>query len=338
MNYRLIFKILGKTMLIAAALLLAPFFVALSYGETDNLLAFALPMAGLAAVGLSLSFIKLRSFSVGAKEGFVIVALCWIILSVAGCFPFYISGEIPAFIDALFETVSGFTTTGASILNDVEALSESMLFWRSFTHWIGGMGVLVFVLTVIPEGETCGMYIFSAESPGPSASKMVGKIKHTARILYGIYVILTLVLTLFLLCGGIGFYDSLVTAFSTAGTGGSAVHNGSIAYYKSAYVEIVLSVFMFLFSINFNLYFLIITGNALKALKSEEFITYVVLLVVSSLAIAINITASVGSFGSALRLSVFQVSSISSTTGFTTAPERRQRVHTLMVRTVPSAS
>lgn len=319
MNYRLIFKILGKTMLIAAALLLAPFFVALAYGETDNLLAFILPMAGLAAVGLSLSFIKLRSFSVGAKEGFVIVALCWIFLSVAGCFPFYISGEIPAFIDALFETVSGFTTTGASILNDVEALSKSMLFWRSFTHWIGGMGVLVFVLTVIPEGETCGMYIFSAESPGPSASKMVGKIKYTARILYGIYVILTLVLTLFLLCGGIGFYDSLVTAFSTAGTGGFAVHNGSIAYYNSAYVEIVLSVFMFLFSINFNLYFLIITGNALKAIKSEEFISYVVLLVISSLAIAVNITASVGSFGSALRLSVFQVSSISSTTGFTTA-------------------
>lgn len=316
MNYRLVLKVIGKTMLITAVLLVVPLIVALIYGETDKLSAFAVPAAGLALIGFYPSAIKIKDKSFGAKEGFVIVAVSWIFLALSGALPFVISGEIPNFADAVFETVSGFTTTGSSILNDVDVLSKSVMFWRMFTHWIGGMGVLVFVLTVIPDGEACGIYIYSAESPGPSASKMVGKMKSTARILYGIYVILTLILIAFLLCGGIGFYDSLLNAFATAGTGGFSVHNGSIAYYNSAYVEIVLSVFMFLFSINFNLYFLIITGNLLKALKSEEFLFYTVTLLLSSLVIAVNVVGSFGNFGTALRHAFFQVTSISSTTGF----------------------
>lgn len=319
MNYRLVFKIIGKTMLIAAALLLVPVIVALVYKETDKLSAFIIPAAALCAIGAVPSCIKIKERSYGAKEGFVIVALCWLLLSFAGCVPFIVSGEIPGLADAFFETVSGFTTTGASVLSDVEILSSSVMFWRIFTHWIGGMGVLVFVLTVIPESETGGTYIFSAESPGPSATKIVGKMKYTAQILYGIYIVLTAICTLFLVCGGMSFYDSLLNAFSTAGTGGLSVHNGSIAYYKSAYVEIVLSVFMFLFGVNFNVYFLIVSGSVLKALKSEEMITYVVMLAVSAFVIAVNITGTVANFGVALRQAFFQVTSISSTTGASTA-------------------
>lgn len=319
MNYRLILKVIGKTMSVAAALMTFPLITALIYGETDCYYAFILPMAALFCVGTALSGIKLRGAVSGAKEGFVIVAICWIIVSLVGALPFVVSGQIPNYIDALFETVSGFTTTGASILDDVDVLSKSLMFWRVFTHWIGGMGVLVFVLTVIPESETCGMYIYSAESPGPSASKMVGKMRYTARILYGIYIFLTVVLAVLLLSGGMNFYDALLTAFSTAGTGGFSVRNGSIAAYNSAYAEIVITVFMFLFSINFNLYFLIITGNVLKALKSEEFLFYASTTLVSGLVIAINIMGSVANFSTALRLSFFQVSSISSTTGFVTA-------------------
>lgn len=321
MNYRLIFKVLGKTMLMLAVLMIIPLVVAMIYGE-NRWLAFLVPMGALVVIGLSLSFIKLKDKTVGAKEGFVIVALCWIMLSVFGCLPYIISGEIPSFVDAFFETVSGFTTTGSSILDDVEIMSRSTMFWRMFAHWIGGMGVLVFVLTIIPESEMCGIYIYSAESPGPSSSKMVGKMRHTARILYGIYVILTIILVIFLLCGGMSFYDSLLNTFSIAGTGGLSVHNGSITYYQNianiniVYTEIVMTVFMFLFSINFNLYFFIITGNVLKALKSEEFLFYTITLLLSSLVIAINIMDSVNNFGTALRQATFQVSSISSTTGF----------------------
>ncbi len=321
MNYRLIVKVIGKTMLVTAALLLAPLATAIVYGE-KTYAAFLIPMGLLVAAGLPLSFVKTKEKTLRAKEGFVIVALCWILLSLAGTLPFIISGEIPNFFDALFETVSGFTTTGASILNTVENLSKGVTFWRIFTHWIGGMGVLVFVLTVIPESETGGMYIFSAESPGPSASKIAGKMRYTARILYGIYVVMTLVLTLMLVCGGMPLYDSLLNAFSVAGTGGFSLHDGSIAYYSamsySVYAEIVMTVFMTLFSINFNFYFLLITGNVLKALKSEEVIAYVVMLVVSAFAIAVNIVGTVSNFGTALRHAFFQVTSISSTTGFST--------------------
>lgn len=304
-------------MLVAAALLVVPLVVAIIYGE-KTYGAFLVPMGLLVAAGLPLAFIKLKEKGLYAKEGFVIVALCWILLSLAGALPFIISGEIPNFFDALFETVSGFTTTGASVLDDVETLSKGIMFWRLFTHWIGGMGVLVFVLTVIPESETGGMYIFCAESPGPSATKMAGSMRRTVRILYGIYIVLTAVMTVFLVCGGMSFYDGILNAFSVAGTGGFSVHNGSIAYYNSPYIEIVITVFMVLFSINFNFYFLIISGSALKAIKSEEVVAYIIMLVVSAAVIAINVTSSIASLGENIRHAFFQVASISSTTGFST--------------------
>ena len=316
MNYRLITKVIGKTMMTVALLMCFPLIVALIYGEYDKILSFVLPMCCLFAVGIPLSIVPQNGKGLCAKDGFVIVALCWILFSLVGALPYVISGEIDHYVDAFFETVSGFTTTGASILDNVDVLSKSIMFWRMFTHWIGGMGVLVFVLTVIPESEACGTYIFSAESPGPSATKLAGKMKHTAQILYGIYIVMSIICTIFLYFGDIGLYDSLLNMFSTAGTGGLSVHNGSIAYYNSPYIEIVLAVFMFLFSVNFNVYFLIITGNVLKAIKSEEFLTYAIMTVVSSFLIALNITSSMSNFGDALRCAFFQVTSISSTTGF----------------------
>ena len=239
--------------------------------------------------------------------------------SLAGALPFVISGAIPNYIDALFETVSGFSTTGASILSDIEALPQSLLFWRSFTHWIGGMGVLVFVLAILPGYNSGVIHIFRAESPGPSVGKLVSKLTRTARILYGIYILMTIVEMVFLLCGGMSLFDSVTHAFATACTGGFSTKNASIAAFDSVYIEIVIAVFMFLFGINFNLFYLVLVGNVGKALKSEEFRTYVVLTVVSTLAIAINILSLSENFGEALRYSFFQVTSIGSSTGFSTA-------------------
>ena len=318
MNHRLVANVLGKVMLIEALLMIFPLFVGIYYRE-NTYLNYLLPMAGLTAAGTALSLIKIKDRSIYAKEGFVIVALAWIIMSLVGATCFVIGGEIPNYIDAFFETVSGFTTTGASILNNVETLSKSGMFWRLFTHWIGGMGVLVFVLAVIPASGSGAMHIFKAESPGPSSSKLVGKIRNTAQILYGIYVIMTLIETILLCAGGLNLYESLLNSFSTAGTGGFGTHNGSIAYYNSVYVEMVIAVFMFLFGVNFNVYYLFIIGNFSKAFRNREFLTYFAIVVVSTLIIAINILGMCADFSAALRYSFFQVTSISSTTGFATA-------------------
>ena len=318
MNYKMVLRVLGKTMLIEAVLLIVPMIVGYGYGE-NNFLSFVIPIAVLAAVGFPLSFLKGDSPEIYAKEGFVIVAACWIVLSLVGALPFVISGEIPNYIDAVFETVSGFTTTGASILSDVESMSKALMFWRILTHWLGGMGVLVFVLAIIPSGTTGSIYLFRAESPGPSSGKLVGKIRHTALILYGIYVALTAMEAILLYFSGIGWYDSVLNAFSTAGTGGFGIYNNSIAAYNSAYVEIVISVFMFLFGVNFTVFYLILTGSVLKAIKSEEFIVYAVMVFSFTIIIAVDILSVAGDFWNALRLSFFQVNTISSTTGFSTA-------------------
>lgn len=319
MNYRLVASVLGKVMLIEAVLMLFPLLVGVFYGESTYA-DYLIPMAALFAAGVPLSLVKPKDGAIYAKDGFVIVALCWIVMSLAGALPFVIGGEIPNFADAFFETVSGFTTTGASILNDVEFMSRSAMFWRVFTHWLGGMGVLVFVLAVLPASGTGAMHIFRAESPGPSASKLVGKMRHTAQILYGIYFVLTLIETVMLLCGGLNFYESLLNAFSTAGTGGFSIHNGSIAFYDSVYVEMVIAVFMFLFGINFNLFYLILIGHFSKAIRNREFLCYLLMVVFSTLFIALNILSLYEkSFAEALRFSFFQVTSISSTTGFATA-------------------
>lgn len=318
MNYKMVLSVLGKAMITEAVLMFVPILVGYYYNESFYL-SFLIPIAGLLALGVPLSSLKFRDNSIYAKEGFVIVALAWIVLSLVGCVPFLISGTIPNFTDALFETVSGFTTTGASVLPSVEFLPKSIMFWRILTHWLGGMGVLVFVLAVLPNTNAGVMHLFRAESPGPSSDKLVGKMRYTARILYGIYVMLTAVEAIMLIIGGMGVYDAVLTAFSTAGTGGFGIHDGSIAYYGSVYTEMVVASFMFLFGINFNIFYLILTGNVLKALKSEELIVYVVMILTASLVIAVNIMELAGGFWQAVRYSFFQVNTVTSTTGFSTA-------------------
>ncbi len=318
MNYRMVVNILGKALVLEAILLICPMLVGVGYGE-NTLLDFLIPIACLLAVGFPLAFLRVKDKSIYAKEGFVIVALSWIFLSLVGAVPFVISGAIPSYIDAVFETVSGFTTTGASILGDVEALPKSMLFWRSFTHFIGGMGILVFVLAILPKYKSGVMHVFRAETPGPSVGKLVSKLTFTARILYGIYVLLTIIEIIFLVCGGMPLFDSVVHAFGTAGTGGFSIKSKSIAAYESVYLEMVIAVFMFLFAVNFNVFYLLLIGQFRKAFKSEELRAYFIIIICATLIVAINLLSISLDFGQAIRYSFFQVTSIGSTTGFVTA-------------------
>ena len=325
MNIKMVFSILGRTLLIEAGLLLCPLLVGIIYGD-NTWSDFLIPIGGLLLVGVPLSFaLKIKDRSIYVKEGFVTVALVWVLMSLVGAVPFVLSGAIPNYIDALFETVSGFTTTGATIMDGIHTvaiddLSHSLQFWRLLTHWIGGMGVLVFVLAILPGYNSGIMHVFRAESPGPSVGKLVSKLTYTARILYGIYILMTFIEAVFLLCGGMSVYEAVVHSFSTAGTGGFGIKGDSIASY-SVYHQMVIAVFMFLFGINFNLYYLILIGNFKKAIKSEEFIIYCIIVVTSTLVIAINILSLCANFGDAIRLSFFQTTSLSSSTGFTTAAD-----------------
>ena len=317
MNYRLILQTIGKILLIEALLLIFPLIVNFIYQE-ENLFAFALTISILMVVGTLLMMVKPKNKSMFIREGFVIVGLAWIVMSLFGALPFTLSGEIPHYIDALFETISGFTTTGASILNDVEAMSKSMLFWRSFTHWIGGMGVLVFVLAILPNSEGQNIYLLKAESTGPQVGKLVSKVRFTARILYVIYFGLTLLETILLLLGKNDLFESIVTAFGTAGTGGFGIYGDSIGGF-STYSQIVVAVFMMIFGINFNLYYLILIGKFKQAIKSEELRWYLAVIVVSTLLITTNLVVNLNqSFGIALKDAYFQVSSIMTTTGYAT--------------------
>lgn len=318
MNYKMVVNIIGKVMVVEAVLLLFPMFVGFIYNE-DTFFAFLVPILSLLVIGIPISLVRSDDKAIYAKEGFIIVALSWIVMSLFGALPFVISSNIPNYIDAVFETVSGFTTTGGSILTEVESMDLSVQFWRTFTHWIGGMGVLVFVLAILPASDSGIMHVFRAEAPGPSVGKLVSKLTFTARILYGIYMVLTIVEIIFLICGGMPVYDSVVHSFSTAGTGGFSMKNNSIAGYNSVYVEMVISVFMLLFSVNFNLFYLLLIGNFSKVLKSEELRTFFFIVVVATLAIAINLLSTGLRFWEAMRYSFFQVSSISSTTGFSSA-------------------
>lgn len=322
MNIKMVFSILGRTLLIEAGLLLCPLLVGIIYGE-NTWSDYLIPIGVLIVIGLPLALLKLKDRSIHVKEGFVTVAFVWILMSLVGALPFVLSGAIPNYVDALFETVSGFTTTGASIMDGVHTaaiddLSHSLQFWRLSTHWIGGMGVLVFVLAILPGYNSGIMHVFRAESPGPSVGKLVSKLTRTARILYGIYILMTALEAILLICGGMSVYEAVVHSFSTAGTGGFGIKGDSIASY-SVYHQMVIAVFMFLFAVNFNLYYLILIGNFKKAIKSEEFIVYSVMVVGATLAIALNILSACANFGDAIRLSFFQVTSISSTTGFATA-------------------
>ena len=317
MNYKLIFHTIGKILLIEAILLIFPLIVNFIYQE-GNLFAFALTISILMVVGTALIMIKPKTKTMFVREGFIIVGLAWIVLSLFGALPFTLSGEIPNYVDAVFETVSGFTTTGASILNDVEAMSKSMLFWRSFTHWIGGMGVLVFVLAILPNSEGQNIYLLKAESTGPQVGKLVSKVRFTARILYVIYFGITLLEVVLLLLGKNSLYESIVMAFGTAGTGGFGIYADSVGSFN-IYSQIVIAVFMMIFGINFNLYYLAIIGKIKQAIKSEELRWYLGIILVSTIMITINLMVNLNqTFAIALKDAYFQVSSIMTTTGFAT--------------------
>lgn len=317
MNKSIILHILGWILNFEAAFMVLPVIVALIYGERSGLV-FLIAIGICLLFGIPLSLRKPKSRIFYAKEGFITVALGWIVLSFFGSLPFFISGQIPRFIDALFEVVSGFTTTGSSILNDVEALDYCMLFWRSFTHWIGGMGVLVFILAILPLARGESMHLMRAESPGPSVEKLVPRMRTTASLLYGIYIGLTIIQIVFLLIGRMPLFDALTLTFGTAGTGGFSIKNTNIVSY-TPYQQGVITVFMFLYGVNFNFYYLILLRKVKDALKMSEVKWYFVIVVSATALITLNTRGSnLKGLFETIRHSAFQVSSIVTTTGYAT--------------------
>ena len=317
MNHRMVLRTVGKIVLSEAAMLLLPTFVSLLYGE-NCIWSFLITIAAALVIGGALVLgLRPKDTVIYAKEGFVIVAMAWLSLSLIGALPFTISGEIPSYIDAVFETVSGFTTTGASILTDVESMSHGLLFWRSFTHWVGGMGVLVFAIAIIPNFSDRSIHILRAEVPGPTVGKLVPRMKDTAKILYLIYVVMTVAEIILLLCGGMSLFDSLVHSLGTAGTGGFGIKMDSIGGY-SPYLQWVIGIFMMLFGINFNLYYLLLIRQFKPVFKSGELWAYIGIIAGATLLIGINIWPRYGNFSDVLRLSFFQVSSVITTTGYST--------------------
>ena len=317
MNIRMVAQVLGTVLCTVAALLLLPALVCLLYKESP--LPFLAVTGMTALAGILLLRLKPVNKKIYAGEGFVSVGLSWVLISAFGALPFTISGEIPNYINAFFETVSGFTTTGATILLDIEGMSRGCLFWRSFTHWIGGMGVLVFIMAVLPLAGTRSIHIMRAEVPGPTVGKLVPSARKTASILYAIYVVMTLVETGLLMLGGMSLFDALIHAFGTAGTGGFSSRALSVGYYGSAYIDVVITVFMILFGVNFNLYYLLLLRKAAAVLKSEELRVYLGVILFAILTIALNILPGQASFPAALRYAGFQVASVISTTGYSTA-------------------
>ncbi len=315
MNYKMTFYIIGNIMKLMAIFVLIPLFVALGFGE--SVLPFVWTILIFLAVGFILAFKSPKDRTMYTKEGIVIVCLAWVMIALIGCLPYIFSGEIPYFIDAFFEMVSGITTTGSSVVLSVEALSKGIGFWRIFTHFIGGMGILVFVIAIMPKSEASSIHLLKAESAGPTVSKMTSKIKTTALILYGLYYGLTLICFLMLLCGGLNWYDAITLAFSIAGTGGFSNHSAGLLYFNSLYVEMVATVFMFLFAVNFALYFLILTGKFIQAIKNEELRTFIIIILIAIVSLALVINNNVGGFGTALRQAFVTVISTISTTGIT---------------------
>mgnify|MGYP000106892459 CR=1 FL=1 len=316
MNYSIIVYILGWIMNVEAVCMLVPGITALIYREKAGI-AFVITILACLAIGVPLVSRKPSKKAFYAREGLVTTALSWIVLSIVGAVPFVLSGAIPNPIDAFFEIVSGFTTTGSSILSDPSQMPYSINIWRCFSHWIGGMGVLVFILTLLPLAGGYHMNLMKAESPGPSVGKLLPKVQSTAKILYKIYIALTVALIILLLLGGMPLYDSLCAAFGTAGTGGFGIRNDSIAGY-STYNQIVITVFMILFGVNFNVYYLLLTKKVVQAAKSEEVRYYFGIIAVAIIAIAINTKGMYTSFGRAFQQAAFQVGSIITTTGYAT--------------------
>lgn len=318
MNITAILNIIGHVMKYEIILLLIPFFVALFYGQGDAN-AFLYTVLLMIPIALILIKIKGKKNEIYAKEGFLTVGLAWIVISFFGALPFVFSGAIPSLVDAFFETSSGFTTTGASILTEIQSLPKGILFWRSFTHWVGGMGFLIFILALMPTFSGNTIHLLKAESPGPTPGKIVPKIKQTAKILYAIYFVLTLIETIFLKSAGLSWYDSIIHALGTAGTGGFSNMNASVAAFNNPAVEWIITIFMLLFGVNFVLYFQLIRGNVKAFFKSEELKWYLIAIFASIIIIAVNIIPfNHGDVTKSIRDSAFQVSSIVTTTGYAT--------------------
>lgn len=322
MNRRIVFYMLGRIVQLEAILLIFPLICSACYGEKNTIIVFLITALVALAVGTLFTLVgKTKNKNFYAKEGFVIVSLAWIVMSLIGALPFYMSREIPSFVDAFFETVSGFTTTGASIIPNVEEISsKGILFWRSFTHWIGGMGVLVLVMAILPSDSGRSIHIMRAEMPGPIVGKLVPKVKSTAKILYLIYIVLTLTQVVFLLFGDMNLFESLIHSFGTAGTGGFGIKADSIGGY-SPYIQWVITIFMLIFGINFNLFYLILVRKAKAVFKSEELWTYILIVVCAVSLITFNVyrtMENVGALSDTFREAAFQVSSIITTTGYAT--------------------
>ena len=316
MNFSIIFYIIGWILKIEAGLMLLPCATALVYRERSGI-CFLITMAVCLAIGFPLTIRSPKKIVFYAREGFVTVALSWFIMSIMGAVPFVISGSIPHFIDAVFETVSGFTTTGASILPDVEALPHCMLLWRSFTHWIGGMGVLVFILAIVPLTGGYHMNLMKAESPGPSVSRLVPKVQATAKILYMIYIGMTAVQMVLLFITGMPLFDTICISFGTAGTGGFGVLNASCGSYTTLQ-QVIINVFMILFGVNFNVYYLFLLKKIKQGLLIEEIRYYFGIIAVSVIAITINTASLFDNVFHAFQQAAFQVGSIITTTGYST--------------------
>lgn len=317
MNYRIIAKILSRVMSLEVLLMIPPIVTALIYRESITCFLLTILVAGGLAALFSL-FKPLRD-DLYAREGFVSVSLSWILMSLVGALPFFFSGEIPNYIDAVFETVSGFTTTGSTILTNVEAMSRSLLFWRSLSQWIGGMGVLVFIMAVLPLSEEHSMHIMRAEVPGPQVGKLVPHVRNSSVITYLIYIGLTFMLIVLLCFGGMPVFDSFIHAMSAAATGGYSMKNLSIGFYNSAYIDIVTGIFTLLFGINFNIYFLILMKRFKAAVTNSELLCYLGIAAFATVTIALDIGGIYHTVGKSLRYAFFQVSSTMTTTGFATA-------------------
>lgn len=318
MNRRMILYILARMLGVEAALLLLPALVSCLYGEESGL-AFLISAGILFFIYVAFGVKTPKDQTIYGKEGMLIVASAWILWSIFGALPFTISGSIPSFVDAFFETISGFTTTGSTLLTDVESLPKCMLFWRSFTHWIGGMGVLVFVMVITALDKNNSMHLMRAEVPGPDKDKLMPKATTTARILYAMYLILTAIEVIFLLLGGMDLFDSMIHAFGTAGTGGFSNYAASVGHFDSAYIDGVITIFMILFGINFSLFYFLLIGEVKAFLNNEELRVYLGIIVVSTGIITWNIYGQFGSVLKSFRYAVFQVASIITTTGYATA-------------------
>jgi trk system potassium uptake protein TrkH len=317
MNIKMLIYILGKVLLIEGILMVLPIVCGICYGEWNYLVFYVACAAAYIIAGYLISFKKPKNMTVFIKDGCVATALSWVALSIGGCIPFMLTGEIPSFTDAMFETASGFTTTGASILTNVEAMSHTSLLWRSLTHWIGGMGVLVFLLAVVPMTGGSNMNLMRAESPGPTVGKIVPKVRSTAKMLYLIYLAMTVTEIIILAVCGMPFFDSVCSAFGTAGTGGFGVRNDSFASY-APHLQWIVTIFMLMFGMNFNFYYYFTVKQINKAFKMSEVKVYLAIAAISTAIICFSVYSIYGNLGDSLRHSMFQVATAMTTTGFAT--------------------